>query len=180
MLTPAKIESGMRALITLFMVFLCVSCKEVYFTESQPAWKKPIRSIPEKFHGVYIELEGSDTLIVNKAGFFMSDFDGILSDTIQIKKFRKNYLLNMKEDQYGYWLVYMIQLIDEDNIRIATIDGEDEESIEVLKSITSVNTVMKNEDSVDYFVIGPSNKEFKKILNEGLFSSIVIYTRLKE
>jgi len=170
----------MRALIILFIVFLCASCKDVYFTESQPAGKKPIRSIPEKFHGVYVELEGTDTLIVKHTGFFMNDFDGILSDTVQIKKFRKKYLVNMKEDQYGYWLVYLVQLIDDDNIRIEMIDGDDKESIEKLKSLTSVNTVMKNEDSVDYYVIGPTSNELKKIYNEGLFSSPVIYTRLKE
>ena len=110
----------------------------------------------------------------------MNDFDGILSDTVQIKKFRKKYLVNMKEDQYGYWLVYLVQLMDDDNIRIEMIDGDDKESIEKLKSLTSVNTVMNNEDSVDYYVIGPTSNELKKIYNEGLFSSPVIYTRLKD
>ena len=160
------------------LLFFLAACTEVYFTESQPAGKKALKQIPDDFHGFYLDPDSNDTIQINAASFEISNDEGYLSDSIELKKWKKYYFLNIKEDQHGYWDVYLIRFADNKTLEVSMIDGDDSVAINMLKTVTEVTVKEKSDGKVDYYLIEPSRKELLYMIDKGVFSSKTKYSRI--
>lgn len=164
-------------MISIMLLFLA-ACTEVYFTESQPEGKKALKQIPDNFHGFYLDLDGKDTLQINAVSFEISNDEGYLSDSIEIKKWKNYYFLNIKEDQHGYWNVYLIRFTDNKTLEVSMMDGDDSVAINMLMTLTKVTAEEESDGKVDYYLIEPSRKELRYMIDKGVFSSKTKYSRI--
>jgi len=162
----------------LISYLILAGCTEVYFTELQPSGKKPLKEIPPGMQGWFVDNEGTDSINVRTRGFDMTDESAMLSDSIVLTKWNKYYFLNLRDNKKGLWEVYLIEMINPYQIKIAFIDGDNESNIERLQSLTTVTPQEEPDGDIDYYLINPSKKEFKTLVNEGIFDSNVTYRRV--
>ena len=101
-----------------------------------------------------------------------------MSDSIELKKWKKYYFLNIQEDQHGYWDVYLIRFADNKTLEVSMIDGDDSVAINMLKTVTEVTVKEKSDGKVDYYLIEPSRKELWYMIDKGVFSSKTKYSRI--
>ncbi len=165
-------------MISVLLVVLA-ACTEVYFTESQPAGKKALKQIPEDFHGFYLDPDNKDTIQINNVSFGVGKDARFLSDSIELKKWKKYYFLNIQEDQKRYWEVYLIQFTDNKTLEVSIIDGDDSVTVNLLKTVTDVSSKENSDGKVDYYLINPSRKELRYMLEKGVFSSTMKYSRIE-
>jgi hypothetical protein len=168
-----------NVLFVFFLVFV-TACTEVYFTETQPAGKKPLNEIPVSFQGWFVEKNGSDSVHVSFRGFDINDDSAILSDSVVLTKWKKNYFLNTLEKSKGYWEVYLIRMLNENEIELLIIDGDDDNTVKDLEKYTTVTSQNTPEGKIDYYLISPSSKSFKGMVKDGVFKPSVIYTRINQ
>lgn len=168
----------MKKALYLFFFIIFTACTEVYFTEIQPSGKKQLKEIPVSLHGWFIEKDGKDSIHISFRGFDIDDESAILSDSVVLTKWKKNYFLNILDQSKGYWEVYRIRSLHMDEIELSIIDGDDEETVKKLKTYTKVTSQNTSEGKVDYFVISPSSKVFKQMVKDGIFKSSVIYSKI--
>jgi hypothetical protein len=168
----------MKKVLYFFLFVAFTACTEVYFTETQPGGKKPLKEIPVNLQGWFIEKDGKDSIHVSFRGFDIDDESAILSDSIVLTKWKQNYFLNILDQHKGFWEVYMIQKLNENEIELSIIDGDDEQTVSRLQAYTKVTSQNTSEGKVDYYLISPSSKVFKKMTKEGIFKPSVIYSRI--
>ena len=72
----------------------------------------------------------------------------------------------------------MIRSLNANELELSIIDGDDEETVNKLQTYTKVTPQNTSEGKVDYFVISPSSKVFKKMVKDGVFKPSVIYSRI--
>ena len=58
------------------------------------------------------------------------------------------------------------------------MDGDDSVAINMLMTVTKVTAEEKSDGKVDYYLIEPSRKELRYMIDKGVFSSKTKYSRI--
>ncbi len=173
----------MRAtFLTIIWASLLISCKEVSFTEPQPAGIAPLKEIPRNLQGQYLsydEITGdeSDTLIIESWGYHFKDKHdddwlggGHLSDTLVVKFYQNNYFVNFKSGDQ--WVLRLINQKSYGAIQFLSIDIQDDakrkEKLRKISKKLSVKEIRDNEDT--YYQIKPTPAQLMELIKEGYFT----------
>jgi len=159
--------------ILLFVIVFISSCVEVKFEEAQPQGVKALKSIPNNFQGTYL-LGDNDTVQISPNSFqFSKPLENKtniyeLSNVFILKKWQNTYFVNLKDEDSKYWSVFFIKKNTENKLTIEFLGHScsDSTSIQRLGEITLLKTYKKENEDEDGYIIKPSKKELKQILNE--------------
>lgn len=165
-----------------FWLILLISCKEVSFTEPQPAGIAPLKEIPKNLLGQYLsydEITGdeSDTLIIESWGYHFKDKEdddwlgsGHLSDTLVVKFYQNYYFVNFKSGDQ--WVLRLINQKPHGGIQFLSIDIQDDaRRKEMLRKVSkklSVKEIRYNEDT--YYQIQPTPAQLMELIKAGYFT----------
>ncbi|MBS1680791.1 MAG: hypothetical protein JST48_03690 [Bacteroidetes bacterium] len=169
-------------LLVLVWVVLLTSCKEVTFTEAQPAGVAALKEVPANLRGIYqaydqITGDFSDTLMIESWGYHMKDKKdkdwlgrGSLSDTLVLKFYENYYFVNFKAA--NQWVLRLIKQNPNGSIEFLSIDLQDEsKGKEKLKKISKqlkVTEVKRRDDT--FYQINPTPAQLMKLIKEGYFT----------
>jgi hypothetical protein len=171
--------------IVLFVLMLSVNaCLEVKFRESQPAGVEPLSEIPSHLQGKYRNQDG-DTLILTSTTFTllnrksecskMKEYDS-LSEKILIKQWNDFLFLNINED--SLWTVALIQKKEDGSFVFSLIDGEEEETVQLISDITFLTTHYSEDDEPLVYVVNPSKTKLEQMISKDVFSINYHFQRL--
>lgn len=172
-------------LFSVAVLTFMVACIPVRFEQPQPMGVKDLSSFPEHLTGLYVE-EGNDTLLMTPNGFEYgygspdsTCLKRILSPASAVlKKFKGDYVLSMHED--NQWDVFLIRPTDDGfNLFLIDVNNKDRAILERLEKITAVKEMKSPEGEIEYYLINPSKREFKKIIKAGLFAKNERFFRIK-
>lgn len=169
--------------ILLFTVLLLFGCSTVKFKEPQPVNVRLLKSFPKSLIGLYVDND-MDTLVVNHNFFIYegeekylvtSDLDLELDDAV-LKKYKGYYILSIKSE--GLWDVVLINQKNE-NLHVSYINlGNNEEAlIRRLEKIVRVEKVIQEDSKTSEYIINPSKRDFKDIIEKNIFSEVQTFTR---
>lgn len=154
---------------------LLSSCSaDVVFQEPMPRQNAVQATIPDQFHGTWLDEDG-EKWIVESAGI-LQDGDFMKNDAeTQIRSDKDHLYLNLKSE-HG-WQLYLSQ-VDDDLMEVYTIDINDDRLIRKLDRLTDLEITYAEDGSRSLVKLNPSNREFKKMVKRKLFSHQGTLTRL--
>ena len=167
-----------KVFIYLGLLAAISSCLPVYFEQPQPAGIEAEKIFPKKLQGVYFE-EGNDiTIKIDELTFEYGNEDtilnrGQLSDSLILKKYKKYFFLNLKNDDL--WSVYVVSKKNDIKLLCLTIPDLPEENqrkekkLEKLGKITVVKEIPDSDGDVHGYAINPTKKELETLLREKMF-----------
>lgn len=166
----------------IVLVFGLQSCNSILFTNAQPEDAPAIQEFPEKILGTFTN--GEDSLVIDRTSFVYAGGDIIsLSGDLNpegavLKKLDDWYLINIPDDLN--WWIYPFQISGKDQITVYYSDMNDKEKkiIGKFKKDLKVKEIYQQE-KLDYYLISPTKKQFRKLLKKGIFSEKMIFKRLK-
>ena len=188
-----------KYLIISLIVLIFSSCTTLVFETPVPKNTKSLTEFPKDLIGRYFDGE-KDTLIISKTNFVYgrkdSSFIYINKDLkeglAELKEFNNEYILNIKSDKADVWVVIpFVKEKDKITAYFANLDAIKEKlSIEqdtvtidsvvtMINKITSVKTIKKENSQEEDYMINPNNKEFKQLLDEGYFSKLLEFKKIK-
>ena len=178
---------------SLLITLLFSSCTMVEYEKSLPHDTPIIKEFPEELIGSYIHIvedknyEVKDTLTIEKYKFKFNDkksdfvrIDETLNHkNIELKKFNDYYILNnQNKDTWevlplsynnGKLIVYMVTFEEQQELYF----------ISKLKEFTDVKEIINEGNSIDKYLINPSNSELDKMLKEKIFTEVMVFEKLK-
>ena len=171
-------------LLILFWSLLLYSCKEVTFTQPQPAGIVPLKEIPIGLHGNYQTYdrqtgETGDTLIIESWGYHFKDTEdkdwlgrGTLSDSLVIKFYKSYYFVNFKDGDQ--WVLRLVKEKSPGVLEFMSIDIQDDSKRrEMLRKISkkmTVKEIRKGDDT--FYQINPTPAQLITLIDEGYFSGV--------
>jgi hypothetical protein len=172
-------------LYLLALTLLLASCDQVIFPEPQPKKAKVLKEIPEEMWGFYLD-QNEDTLIVYSHSYYFSE-QGLmgpdyfyLSDSVVLKYYYDRYFMNIRvtiNDQ-NYYITYIVEMLDNGKtLKLFGMDPEDIVKLAKLQEITS--KVEDIEDEGTYYLFDPKKKDYKKIINDTIFSEMYVYRKIE-
>jgi hypothetical protein len=168
--------------LTLFWVFLLVSCKEVTYKESQPAGVPALTEVPPALRGAYQSYDQttgdfSDTLIIEAWGYRMKDKNdkdwlgrGTLSDTLVLKYYENLYFVNFKTGDQ--WVLRLVRQNTNGSIEFLAIDLQDDAKGKgVLQKISKKLKIRKlKQKEHTFYQIQPTKEQLMGLINDGFFT----------
>lgn len=165
-------KSNLLSFLMLSMIL--ISCKTIYFKQSQPFETTSINEFPESIRGLYTTKD-NDTLKIGRFGFdtknnksqFKSEVI-LNSDSLTLKQLNDYYVLSMLEE--AYWEVFLLKS-NNDTLTIYNIDINDDESgfVNKISKITPVRIIKNEKGEVIHYLINPSKKQFEQLIDLKLF-----------
>ncbi|HHH53102.1 MAG TPA: hypothetical protein ENK91_05545 [Bacteroidetes bacterium] len=182
-----------------FLLLFFASCSPVLFETIDFVKDNTLEFIPIELRGKYISSDG-DYLTLSDRILDMGydsingkrQMDTLKRGSFEIAKFEDYYLLCKKDD--GFWSIVPLLLnrnklnvyyIDEDEYaenNLKDIKDENKKKeifFSRLNKITPVKKIYKESGKIDYYLINPTKKQFKKLLYKGFFSKIDELTRIE-
>ena len=187
-------------LFLLIVLMLLSSCNDFYFKNPQPLHGKELKAIPDELIGTYMEKEADtvkhvneDPLIITRNSYHLKTSDPgaqdmKLSGTLQkgkvvLKKLDDFYVLSQKvpnpinSSRDSVWEVYVLEYRN-NQLNLYNLASEGQEpKIDSIKEITSVKE--EKEGNEKYYLINPSNKQFKKLLINNLYRKEGEFNKIK-
>ena len=169
-------------IVIILALLLLVSCTEIKFEVAQPRGIKALDIFPESIQGRYL-IDKNDTLVVNTDSFiFLSDSSTKqvykLSNSLVLKQWKKSYFINLKADKATYWSVIFITKNKAKKMSIGMLNFSDKNRNKINK-ITSVKIIKDKDSTSQEYVINPSRRELKKILNNSSFLELGFLQKLE-
>lgn len=181
--------------ILLFLVLALVisSCSTVAFVKPMPLAGEELSEFPSEFIGEFVDLKAKDTIKVSKHNVYLEkEMDFTIGDNAKLKAFEDYYILSIKSDkknentwgvipfriENGKIIVYYIIMENEDMDEAKKEDFKSQK-IDKLNSTTMVKTAYDRKNKVDNYIINPSDDEFAKLFEKGLFEKIYEFIPLK-
>jgi hypothetical protein len=185
--------------ITVFILF--TSCNDFYFKNPQPLHGKELKQIPEELVGTYLEKgkDNKDTtkkepLIITRNSYNLKSSDPSVNDLkisgtlshgkVVLKRLDDHYVLNQKVEnplnssQDSVWEVYILEYRN-DLLTIYNLASEERQpKIDSVKAITPVKEHKQGAEK--YYLINPSNKQFKKLLINNLYKEAGQFEKVKQ
>jgi len=175
----------------------------VQFQTAIPKQGDKLEVFPDELIGEYINVEKlSDTLIISQKEYKIGRVKyaknlifehGDLSDkSFLLKQIDDFYILNIrKHEDEGLWLALPIKLKNNIlkvyylNMELETKDKEKQavykkEKLKLLKSMTEVKLISKENSKEDTYLIDPTDKELNSMLNSDLFDEILEFKKIVE
>lgn len=178
--------------IILLLVVLS-SCTTVGFVEPMPLAGEELSEFPSEFVGEFLDSKTKDTIKVTKQSVYLGkEMDFIIGDEAKLKTYKDYYILSLKSDkkdentwgvipfkiENGNIIVYYIVMENDDKDKNKQLDFKNKK-IEDLNSTTMVKTAYDRNNRVDYFIISPTDEEFEKLFEKGLFEKIYEFIPIK-
>lgn len=156
----------------IFLLFL-TSCVEVGFKHPQPIKGKNLSEVPKEIIEFYSDLKSDSSSTGIKDLYKSEDFKKSLSETTILKKWKGKYFLNEKED--SLWHIIMIVPVSNNKFETYYLDGENEQTIKILKDITKVEEQFSEDGELKSVILDSTSREFKKIIKSNAFTIIDIF-----
>lgn len=179
----------MKKITGLFLIILLIGllsgCSETQFRQDQPAGIKGLAQFPDQFQGYFISTEG-DTLIIfetsyriknREKNFFQFNNSDTLGKDLILKKWKRHYVINVKED--SLWTVGLLKIDKENNLTLMIIDPENDSLMKAAGQITPVAIFNFEEGNSKLYVFDPSRKAFGKLVKKGLFTPFKVFHKLR-
>ena len=160
---------------------LLYSCKEVSFSEPQPAGIIALNEIPKSLLGNYIAIDekgnDTDTLIVESWGYHFRDSKekdwlgkGVISDTLVIKSYQNHYFVNFRAGDQ--WVLRLIRQKPSGSLEFMSIPvGDDAKRKDILKKLAKkfpVKEIQRKDDT--FYQINPTRDQLMELIREGFFT----------
>lgn len=174
----------MRLLIIFLFWLTLLSCKEISFSEPQPAGIAALKEVPSAISGPYATRDKTtgeigDTLIIESWGYHFKDKEdkdwlgkGKLSDTLVVKYYENYYFVNFKEGDQ--WVLRLIKQKSPGVLEFMSIDIQDDaKRKEILRKISrkvQIKQIDRNDDT--FYQIHPTPEQLMGLIKEGFFTGI--------
>jgi hypothetical protein len=163
------------------LLFALVSCKEITYTEPQPKGKKMLVEIPKSLRGKYLLIDDNgidkDTLYIDKDGYHIrgeSVDEGILGDSLVLKKYKGYYFLNI--NQRPEWALRVIKQDKNGDINVMSMDDKNFNSF-LIKLGNEIRIDSTQEMDERLYQIDPTPKQLVGLIKKKYFSQV---TRIKK
>lgn len=165
-----------------FLLFLALlSCTEVTYKETQPKGRKSLTEIPASLRGRYLLMDDNgidkDTLYIGINGYKTRGGaidEGILGDSLVLKKYKGYYFLNV--NQRPEWALRVIK--QEKNGDLLFMSMEDKNFNSFLKKLgTEIRIDSTHVDDEKLYQIDPTPKKLVGLIKKKYFGQI---TRIKK
>jgi hypothetical protein len=173
----------MPKLIILLILLTLASCKEISFREPQPKGKRALKEIPRDLRGEYLlvdEDDNRDTVIVTATGYLIrsDSTQGILGDSLVLKKFKGYYFFNDNEDPE--WLLRVVKVEKNGDLSYLFMDpGEktfDQYLLELNEEIKIDSSELNGEK---LYQIDPTPRQLYSLMRKGFFRKSLTMKKLK-
>ena len=177
----------------LVLALIISSCTTVAFVKPMPLAGEELSEFPAEFVGEFLDTKTKDTIKVTKQSVYLGkDMDYILGDKAKLKVHEDYYILSLKSDkenennwgvfpfriENGSIIVYFI-VMENDEKDEAESKSFKEQKIKDLNSVSLVKTTVDRKNKVDNYIINPTDEEFKKLFEIGLFQKIYEFEPIK-
>lgn len=173
------------------------SCHDFYFKNPQPLHGKELKQIPNELIGTYMEKDkdsnaNKEPLIITHNSYNLKSSDPSLnmnisgtlaSGKVVLKRLDDHYVLSqkvenpIKSSRDSVWEVYILEYRN-DLLTVYNLASEERQpKIDSVKQITSVKE--QKEGNEKYYLINPSNKQFKKLLINNLYEKVGEFKKVK-
>ncbi len=163
----------MKRTIFLFLTLsLFSSCAIVYFETPPPSGCRELDEIPSRLFGHYEDTASGFVLHVTETSFILfheqnEDEIGVPSDSVVLKKYKDFYILSCGITEQGAvsssvrtWCAFPLKFFG-DSLHCYFLDATSSER--------ELEAILGESLPADY-LINPSKKEFKAMLNQNIFS----------
>ncbi len=167
--------------LSILILLVLVSCKEITYKEPQPKGKKSIDVMPVTLRGRYlIEEETSnqkDTLYINETGYRTGGGavdEGILGDSLVLKKYKGYYFFNV--NQKPEWALRVVK--QEKNGDLLFMSMEDKDFNTFLKNLgreIKIDSSYSMDEKL--YQIDPTPKQLVGLIKKKYFGQV---TRIKK
>ncbi len=183
-------ETIKKIILYLVLSLIISSCGPfIFFEQPQPANSEIENIFPKALQGIYNDDANNVLFTINELTcdygndtFDMWNEKDQLSESLILKKYKSHYILNYLEERG--WYVMVISIQNSDKLEIHFIGGDDGaeavEEIGKLKNLTTVNEIFRSNGQIDYYLINPTQKEFKRMLKKNMFSGKMTFTRVNK
>lgn len=176
------------------------SCNDFYFKDPQPLHGKELKTIPDELIGTYMEKKADtvqhvneDPLLITRNSYNLKTSepgaqDMKLSGTLEkgkvvLKKLDDYYVLSQKvanplnSSRDSVWEVYVMKY---NNNELLLYNMSSEERAPMIDSVKQITRVKEEQDgNGKYYLINPSKKQFKKLIEEDMFKKIGEFKKVK-
>ncbi|UZH55714.1 hypothetical protein JRG66_02175 [Salinimicrobium tongyeongense] len=174
----------MKKLILLpIMALFLPSCTAVKFEDPQPFAAPSLAEFPDKMCGTYVS-NNEDTLFIEPGSFrYARGIEtGITGDLntpkTVLKKVNRTYILNLHDQDT--WSVFPLKASKNKIVtHCANITSESEQLIFDVHKSSPVKEITTEDGKFAYFLLAPTNKEFRQLLRKKLFSEKMVFKRLE-
>jgi hypothetical protein len=172
----------LKVIIPLFLVTV-VSCKEISFREPQPKGKRALKEIPRELRGEYLlvdEENNKDTLIVTSKGYLIraDSTEGILGDSLVLKKFKGYYFFNDYENPE--WLLRVVKRENNGDLTYLFMDPGDKTFNQYLLDLNKEIKIDSSDvDGEKLYQIDPSPRQLYSLMRKGFFKKSLTLKKLK-
>lgn len=184
--------------IVALMIF--TSCNDFYFKNPQPLHGKELKQIPDELIGTYLEKDSEsnipdkkEPLIITRNSYHLKTTDPAVNDInisgtlasgkVVLKRLNDHYVLSQKVENPlnsapdSVWEVYVLEYRN-DVLTLYNLASEQREpKVDSVKDITTVKE--QKEGNEKYYLINPSNKQFKKLLINNLYKKVGEFKKVK-
>lgn len=174
----------MRLMIIFLFWLALLSCKEISFSEPQPAGIAALKEVPFAIIGPYATRDKTtgeigDTLIIESWGYHFKDKEdkdwlgkGKLSDTLVVKYYENYYFVNFKEGDQ--WMLRLIKQKSPGVLEFMSIDIQDDarrkETLRKISRKVQIKQIDRNDDT--FYQIHPTPAQLMGLIKEGFFTGI--------
>jgi hypothetical protein len=188
-------------LLCIAAFLILTSCNDFYFKNPQPLHGKALKAIPKELIGSYLEIKDSgtgnnhhrDALVITENSYDLKVSDDTMgekkmsgtlaSGKVVLKKMDDFYVLSQKVEnplnssRDSVWEAYILEY--KNNVLTLYNLASEERNLKVdsVKRITSVKE--QQEGDKKYYLINPSNKQFKKLLLNNLYTKVGRFEKVK-
>ena len=126
--------------------------------------------------GIQVKVSVRDDSVYGIAAFRDTIF--LISDEYVLKKYKKRIFLNFREekDNIYLWLVMKITFYPDGKAKLCVVSDEDE--MDMLKEITTVEEIKSKAEKIDYYLIKPTKQEFIEYLKQDGFTDCTQYLKI--
>jgi len=187
-------------LILLVGFLILTSCNDFYFKNPQPLHGKELKAIPDELVGTYMEKDADtlkhvneDPLIITRNSYNLKTSEpsvqgmklsgSLENNKVVLKKLDDFYVLSQKipnpinSSRDSVWEVYVLEY-RHNHLTLYNLASDGKEpKIDSIKQITPVKEQKEGNDK--YYLLNPSNKQFKKLLINNLYSKIGEFNKVK-
>ncbi len=176
-----------KTIISLLLLAILISCKEVTFKTPQPAGKKALSKIPRSLQGRYLTLEDDgtptkDTIIVTASGYSFGYFDpterfssdgydaGTLSDSLVLKSYKGYYFLSV--NQNPEWILRVLKPQRNGDLMFMILEDKKADFNDFLERLSleiKIDSTTTPKETL--YQITPSSNELMQLIKKGYFSS---------
>ena len=169
----------LRLIFVLSAVLFLMSCHNVYYKVPPPGEAEALEAVPEDFKGTFVleAFEGQDTIVISEAGF-VYDGERILNENAVLKPFDGRYFISMKDDSTGLWGAYLLEPVNKMEIKMYDLDAQEKGDLDAMQALTPVDTVMKEDGSIDYVIIDPRLSTLEEFLQLGLYKQMGLLRKI--